>query len=70
MSKVAAFAYAASLESPLPVYLKLIRDNLVEGDMCGMYAATTLANVVLPWSLALVCYVQAWFVDVLNWTSL
>jgi uncharacterized membrane protein YgcG len=68
-SKVAVFAYSVSLIYPLPVYLILIRENLVDGGICGEYTAAMLANVV-PWSLALVCYMQAWFVDVLNWSSL
>ena len=69
LSKMAVFAYSVSLIYPLPVYLILIRDNLVDGGLCGEYTAAALANCV-PWAMTLFCYMQAWFIDVLNWSSL
>jgi len=66
ISKAAVFALSIALQPSIPVYVVLLSRNLAEVGVAG---PTFWANFV-PWSLALLCYMQTWFAAIINWSGL
>jgi len=66
VSKAGVFALSIALQPSIPVYVVLLARNIAE---VGIPGPTILANLV-PWSLALLCYMQSWFAMIINWSGL
>lgn len=66
ISKSAVFALSFALQPSIPVYVILLSRNLEEAGVPG---AVIWANLT-PWSLAACCYMQKWFSEIVNWSSL
>lgn len=69
ISKVAVFGFSFTQVMTLPIYPILIRSNVLNAGLCGESYIWIISHA-LPWVIASMVYMQAWFVTVINWSSL
>eukprot|EP01065_Artemidia_motanka_P001155 TRINITY_DN10544_c0_g1_i2.p1 TRINITY_DN10544_c0_g1~~TRINITY_DN10544_c0_g1_i2.p1 ORF type:complete len:566 (+),score=94.76 TRINITY_DN10544_c0_g1_i2:85-1782(+) len=70
VTKIAVFAYATALVLPIPVYVILLRRTLEQGRVTEPGLQSIIVSNMVPWLLALMCYMQPWFGAIVNWSSL
>lgn len=70
VTRLAVFSYAFAIVLPIPVYVILLRRSLEQGNIVSPGLAGIAVSNAVPWALALLCYMQAWFSAIINWSSL
>lgn len=68
ITKAAVFALSFAFVPAIPVYVILLARSIEDAGISERLS-TILANLI-PWTIALLCYMQSWFSIIITWSGL